>query len=96
MKVILLPVAQKEFYQTIKFYEEQLTGLGTLFQNEILEALDFIRLYPEGHQFITKHTRKCSLRKFPYLILYGIVENTIIISAIAHQHRHPHSYLHRN
>ena len=93
MKAIVLPVAQQELDQTIEFYEEQLTGLGDLFRNEIYEAIDFICLYPEGHQFITKHTRKCPIRKFPYLILYGIVDNTIIISAIAHQHRHPDSYL---
>ncbi len=93
MKVILLPIAQQELNQTIEFYEQQLVGLGTLFRNEIFESIDFIRLYPEGHQFITKHTRKCTLRKFPYLVLYGIVDNKIIISSIAHQHRHPQSYL---
>ena len=95
MKAIFLPAAQQELDQTIKFYEQQLTGLGVIFRNEIFEAIDFICLYPEGYQLITKHTRKCSLRKFPYLVLYGIVDNTIIISAVAHQHRHPRSYLHR-
>jgi len=93
MNTIILPLAQYELNQAIEFYEEQLIGLGILFRNEIFEAIDFICLYPEGYQFITKHTRKCPLRKFPYLILYGIIDNTIIISAIAHQHRHPRSYL---
>jgi hypothetical protein len=96
MNIIFLPVAQQELDQTIEFYEEQVPGLGVLFRNEFLEAIDFIRLYPEGHQFITKHSRKCLLRKFPYLILYGIIDNAIIISAVAHQHRHPRSYLNRN
>ncbi len=95
MKIIFLPAAQQELDQTIEFYEEQLPGLGNLFRNEIYEAIDFICVYPEGHQFITKHTRKCPIRKFPYLILYGIVDDTIIISAVAHQHRHPRSYLNR-
>jgi len=95
MKVIFLSIAQQEFDQAIEFYEEQLTGLGILFRNEIFEAIDFLCLYPDGHQFITKHTRKCPIRKFPYLVLYGIIDNTIIISAVAHQHRNPRSYLHR-
>ncbi len=95
MKVIFLPAAKQELDQAIEFYEEQLTGLGVLFRNEIFEAIEFICLYSEGHQLITKHTRKCPLRKFPYLILYGIIDNTIIISAVAHQHRNPRSYLHR-
>ncbi len=95
MKAILLSVAKQELDESIEFYEEQLPGLGVLFRNEILEAIDFICLYPEGHQFITKYTRKCPIRKFPYLILYGIVNNTIIISTVAHQHRNPRSYLNR-
>ena len=92
MTIILLPKAQRELFQSIEFYEQQLKGLGTLFSQEIFEAIDLIRLYPEGYQLITRHTRKCSLRKFPYLILYGIINNTVVISSIAHQHRHPNSY----
>ena len=95
MNIIFLPIAQQELNQAIKFYEQQLDGLGILFYKEISEAIDFIRMYPEGYQLITKHTHKCTLRRFPYLVLYGIIDNTIVISAIAHQHRHPRSYLHR-
>lgn len=95
MNVIFLPDAQQELIQAIEYYEQQLEGLGVLFYKEIFEAVDFIRVYPQGYQLITKHTRKCSLRRFPYLVLYGVFDNTIIISAIAHQHRHPHFYLRR-
>ena len=93
MNIIFYPVAQEELSQAIEFYEQQLSGLGVLFSKEISEAIRLISLYPEGYQFITKHTRKCPLRKFPYMILYGVIDNTIIVSAIAHQHRHPNSYL---
>ncbi len=93
MNVMLYPKAQNELLQAIEFYEQQLNGLGGLFSREVSESIDLIRLYPEGYPLITKQTRKCSLRKFPYLVLYGIIDNVIIISAIAHQHRHPHSYL---
>jgi mRNA-degrading endonuclease RelE of RelBE toxin-antitoxin system len=95
MNIIFLPIAQQELTQAVEFYEQQLDGLGANFYKEISEAVDFICLFPEGYQLITKHTRKCSLRRFPYLVLYGIVDNTIIISAVAHQHRQPRSYLHR-
>jgi plasmid stabilization system protein ParE len=95
MNTIFLPIAQQELAQTVEFYEQQLAGLGTSFHKEVFEAVDFISMFPEGYQLITKRTRKCLLRKFPYLVLYSNVNNTIIISAIAHQHRHPRSYLHR-
>jgi len=95
MNIHFLPIAQQELTQTVEFYEQQLAGLGTSFHKEVFEAIDLISMFPESHQFITKHTRKCLLRKFPYLVLYSTINNTIVISAIAHQHRHPRSYLHR-
>ncbi len=95
MKVVLLPQAQQELAEATDFYGQQLDGLGELFAKEFLGTIDLIATYPEGWQLITKHTRRCPLRKFPYLVLYGVIDNVIVISAIAHQHRHPRSYLNR-
>ncbi len=93
MKIEFLPVAQQELMEAVEFYENQLNGLGVLFYKEISEAIELIRIFPEGWQRITKLSRKCCLHKFPYMILYGIVDNVIVISSITHQHRHPESYL---
>ena len=93
MNVVFLPTAHQELAQAIDFYEHQVPGLGVLFLKEISSAIDLIKLYPQGYHLITTRTRKCSLQKFPYIILYGIINDTIVISAVAHQHRHPRSYL---
>ncbi len=93
MNVHFLPVAKQELADAATFYEQQLNGLGNLFSKQVFEAIDMIRLFPDGCQLITKTTRKCLLRKFPYMVLYGIINNTIVISAIAHQHRHPRTFL---
>ena len=93
MKIEFLPKAQQELVEAVEFYEKQLDGLGVLFYEEVSEALDLIRLFPEGWQLITRLTRKCCLHKFPYMILYGIINDVIVISSIAHQRRRPKSYL---
>ena len=93
MKIIFLPKAQQELYKTTEFYNEQSKGLGQFSATEVLESIEFISTYPEAWPLITKQTPKFTLKKFPYLILYGIVNNSITISSIAHQHRHPNSYL---
>ena len=93
MNVIFHPLAQQELSQTMEFYEHQVPGLGNIFFEEISDAVDRIKLYPESYHIIMNRTRKCSLQKFPYLVLYGIIHDTIVVSAIAHQHRHPRSYL---
>ena len=94
MRIEFIPKAQQELAEAIEFYEQQLDGLGMLFYEEVAQSLVMIDLFPEGWQLITKITRKCCLHKFPYMILYGIVNDVIVISSIAHQHRHPKSYLH--
>nr|CAX68917.1 Plasmid stabilization system protein [uncultured bacterium] len=93
MNVVFLPKARQELIEAVVFYDQQNKGLGSLFLRECFEAIEIIRLYPSGCQLITKKTRKCLLRRFPYMVLYGIVGGEIVISAIAHQHRRPDSYL---
>ena len=93
MKIKFLPRAQQELSETVEFYEQQLEGLGALFYQEVAEAIEMISLFPQGWQLITKVSRKCCLHKFPYMILYGIVDGVVIISSVSHQHRHPNSYL---
>ena len=93
MKVIFLPQAQAELVEAIVFYEQQLKGLETVFTQELFASIDLICAFPNAWQLITKQTRKCPLYKFPYMILYGIIAGVIVVSSIAHQHRHPKSYL---
>lgn len=70
-------------------------GLGRQFYNEIVEAINFIVQYPDAWHKTGQHMRRFILKRFPYLVLYVYEEQKIIITAIAHQHRHPKSYLNR-
>ena len=93
MNVVFLPPSDQEFLDAIAFYELQLEGLGQVFTKEFFSTLEFIREFPNGWQKIGRNTHKCPLRKFPYLILYVVEKNQIVVTATAHQHRRPASYL---
>ena len=93
MKILFLPSATQEFLDVVDFYDYQSPGLGFAFKEEFFEAVDFIQIFPRGWQKVGLHTRKCVLKKFPYIILYIVEDDRLIITAIAHQHRHPRSYL---
>jgi len=93
MKTILLPSAIKEIEDIAFFYDYRSAGTGLAFTNEFWEALELIETFPTGFQEVGPNTRKCVLRKFPYLILFIIEEDHIVIAAVAHQHRHPRIYL---
>jgi len=84
MKVIFLPLAEKEFGEAVIYYNDQLRGLGDQFYDEVVASIEFIQKIPQGWQKVGKHTRRCMLKRFPYLILYIIEMNKIIITAIVH------------
>ncbi|VAX37376.1 hypothetical protein MNBD_UNCLBAC01-906 [hydrothermal vent metagenome] len=92
MKVILLPSADKKLDEAVDYYNDQLNGLGEQFYKEFISLIEFIQIIPQGWQKVGKHTRRCLFKRFPYLILYIVEYNAIIITSIAHQHRHPDSY----
>ena len=95
MNIIFLPPSDQELLEAIEFYELQLPGLGHAFTEEFFETLEFIREFPNGWQKVSRHTHKCPLRRFPYLIFYAVEETQIVITAVAHQHRRPSSCLDR-
>jgi toxin ParE1/3/4 len=92
MQLIILSEAEKELQDTIDYYNDQLLGLGDQFYYEILKAFDQILSFPLGWTKATEKTRKFILKRFPYLVLYVVHEQEIVVNAIAHQHRHPDFY----
>ena len=89
MKIRLLCEAAKELDEACLWYEEQVSGLGYSFLNAIDEAVDRIRLYPFSSEVAHDDLRKCSLKRFPFQIIYGLQEGMIVIVAVAHMKRLP-------
>jgi len=89
MKINFLEIAQIELDDAIEYYNYEIPGLGDSFLTEVLNALDRIGEFPEAWHRISKRTRRCQTRRFPYGIIYQIREQEILIVAIAHLHRKP-------
>ena len=92
MKIRFVSHANIELDEAIKYYDHQLPGLGFRFFQEISSAIDRIKLIPEGWTKMGEHTRRCSLKGFPYAIFYVVEKEEILITAIAHLHRNPENY----
>lgn len=95
MTVRFLKIAQIELDEAIEYYNSELPGLGDEFLLEVLNAIDRIQEYPEAWQIFTKNSRRCLVRRFPYGILYQVLESEILVAAIAHLHRNPDYWLDR-
>lgn len=95
MKVEFLKLAQQELDDAFEYYEYQQTDLGYRFVEEVYNALDLIKTYPLGWSLVSKHTRRCLLKTFPYGVIYQKRENSILVVAIANLYREPNYWVNR-
>ena len=95
MQVLFLEIAEKEFYISQEYYEEQQTNLGNKFKSEVYNTLNSIQKSPNIFVKVKKDIRKCIVNKFPFNILYSIEGNNILVIAIAHHHRNPDYWVDR-
>jgi mRNA-degrading endonuclease RelE of RelBE toxin-antitoxin system len=95
MNILFAKIAQKEIQEAVDYYDEQTNSLGDDLLKEIREAIHLISTYPSAWPRIGTQQRKYILKRFPYLLLFKIYDNHILVSAFAHQHRHPDFYIER-
>jgi len=95
MNVRLLSPANIELDEAVRYYDAELPGLGFRFFQEVDAAITRIRLFPEGWSKIGERTRRCLLKGFPYVVLYVVERDEIVVTAVAHLHRNPEHYRNR-
>ena len=83
------PEAETELKEAVVYLNNESTGLGDLFLDDVQESLDLLVLSPKTSPVIKKNIRQNVLRKFPYYLIYIIVDLEIRILAVAHQRRRP-------
>jgi plasmid stabilization system protein ParE len=87
--VRFLEIAQFELDEAIEYYNSEKTGLGDEFLLEALDAINRIQEFPEAWQVFSKSSRRCLMRRFPYGVVFQILQNEVLILAVAHLHRDP-------
>ena len=88
MNIRFLTLAQQEIDESVRWYNEQ-AGLGRDFLDELDRAVRLIKSHPLAATEIEPEIRRCLLHRFPYALIYGIDEETIVVIAVAHLHRKP-------
>lgn len=81
--------AEEEFLAAIEYYEQCQPGLGLRFSEEVYASIQRICDHPYSWTALDSITRRCLTNKFPFGILYRIVENNIQIMAVMNLHRKP-------
>ncbi|MCH7742737.1 MAG: type II toxin-antitoxin system RelE/ParE family toxin [Proteobacteria bacterium] len=97
MRIEYHPETVNDLNAAILFYDEQLSGLGIEFRTEIYETIERIIADPHLHRVIRSDIRRCFVHRFPFSILYRIVDNDLLrILVIRHHRRHPEFGIQRN
>ena len=89
MDIRFLDVAQQEFDEAIAYYNAQSPGLGDEFLLEVIAGLHRIKSFPKAWHPYTSNTRRCLTRRFPYGVVYQILESEIVVIALVHSSRKP-------
>jgi toxin ParE1/3/4 len=90
VKLVILPQAQDELQQAAVFYIEQASiVLGEAFINEFERSTSILLATPHIGSIWRSGTRRFSLHRFPYSIIYQVKPDLLRVVAVAHQSRRP-------
>ena len=86
--IIFHPDIEYEVKASYKWYQSQTNGLGDDFLNELETAFETITELPDTWPMFQLGFRRFLLSKFPYSILYRVLNKTIVV-AVMHNSRKP-------
>ncbi len=95
MRVEFLAAATAEFDEAAAFYASEEPELGEQFSEEVHRTIRRIIEYPDAWTPISRRTRRCRTRKFPYAIIYQVRGNTLLIVGVTHMRRSPNIWKRR-
>ena len=90
-RLIVLNAAAEDTSEAYNYYETLKPGLGDQFLEELLERFNEIRKHPRYYGFIDEQhlIRDVMLKSFPYLVVYEVEDDAVIIYPVHCGYRHP-------
>lgn len=89
MNYELHPEAEQELYEAALRYEADVPRLGDRFGDEFERVIRLLLEHPELGARLDTSLRHFAFRRFPFSIVYAVVEDLIYIVAVAHGSREP-------
>jgi plasmid stabilization system protein ParE len=95
VNVRFLTLAQQEVDDAVLWFEGRQPGTGVEFLDDLDRAVRLTKTYPFAGEEIEPEIRRCLFDRFPYALIYGIEDQTIVVIAVAHTHRDPNYWMER-
>ena len=90
--VRLMGRAERDLAEARDWYESQRGGLGLRFVVTTLTALSLLTDEAERHPMYSRRTRRLLVPGFPYLVLYLVESDRVIVTGVFHTGRHPRAW----
>lgn len=88
-RINLRPEAETEISETAGWYTRRGIGLGTDFLDEVANTLSVLGENPDRFPIVEGDIRKTLLRRFPYVILFSIRGDAVVVISCFHTRRDP-------
>jgi hypothetical protein len=80
--------ANNEVSNAYTYYESKQIGLGEYFLSDLSNTINAIKLSPNG--FVKFHQyRQVRFSVFPFVIVYEVIENELVVYAVFETHQDP-------
>ena len=90
--LVVRPEALDDLTAAHDWYEGQRAGVGGDFQNEADAAVTRILANPQLYAAGRRGARQALLHRFPYVVVYRVIGQTIEVVAVMHTSRHPRAW----
>jgi hypothetical protein len=88
-KIEFRPLATIEIIEAYDWYELQRTGLGQEFLSELENFNTSLLFNPFAYSYYDEPVRQGKINRFPYVVVYEVVENSIVIYSVFMTKRDP-------
>ena len=88
-RLLSTPRADLDVEAAFEWYENERSGLGLEFLDELRATYDRIADGPLKYQLIRFGIRRALLRRFPYAVYFAVEEAVVVVLTVLHASRDP-------
>ena len=92
MRLEYHPSTITDLNRAIEFYEGQRPGLGAECRAEVYAAIERVQQSPKRHRIIGEDIHRCFVHRFPFSIIYRVIDDEVIRILVIRHHRRRPSY----
>jgi plasmid stabilization system protein ParE len=94
--LVLRRIAEKEFDDSIAWYENEREGLGQEFRGTVEKYFQHVADHPELFTKVRGEVRRAVVRRFPFVIHFLIEKERIVVLSVFHTSREPEQLKYRH